>query len=338
MSTFRHAHVCGEGHSATSPNELVHSTYDLIVMTASWDSRCLCLCDVDVTANEGIGVFFANRGTLGLRDKHDPQVQRFLEESCSHTRFIERESEDLVGLWQQMWVATWESYVNVGRPLDVLLDLSTCPRYYAMAFLARGFRDGIVGRLTCFYAEGRYPPDPQEMAVDQFTAGKWETCSVPGLAGTADPGKKRLYVVSVGFEGSKTFRAVSSDDPDRVVVLFPEPGVDPSYPTRTKENNRLLFAEYGIGNDLMVKAPAGDAIKAWEALAESDVAADDENPFYLCCGTKPHSLAMALHALVADRTTVLYAKPAGHKEVEIEPSGVYWSYVLEDMALPEAHQ
>jgi hypothetical protein len=261
-------------------------------------------------------------------------VQGFLEGCCDSTRLIERESEDLVGLWEELWVATWEAYASVGRPLDVLLDLSTCPRYYAMAFLAQGFSEGIVGRLTCFYAEGRYPPDPKELAVDQFTAGKWETHSVPGLAGTADPGSRRLYVVSVGFEGSKTFRAVSSDDPDRVVVLFPNPGVDPSYPERTREKNRLLFAEYGIEERQLINAPAGDAIKAWQALAAAAPAGEDENPFYLCCGTKPHSLAMALHGLITERATVLYAKPAGHKEIQIEPSGVYWSFRLEDVTLP----
>lgn len=337
VSTFRQAHVAGEGKRAGRPEGLVGETYDLVVMTASWDSRCLCLCDLKLNAKEGIGIFFANRGVSGLRDRHDPRVRKFLGDSCERVETIERDSEDLSGLWQELWVATWRAYVNVGRPLHVLLDLSTCPRYYAMAFLAQGFREGIVGTLTCFYAEGKYPPNPPDLAVDQFTAGRWETHSVPGLTGTADPGKRRLYVVSVGFEGSKTFRAVSSDDPDRVLVLFPEPGVDPTYPERTKNNNRLLFTEYGIDEGSLIKAPAGDAIAAWERLAYGSLAGSEENPFYLCCGTKPHSLAMALHALIADRTTVLYAKPAGHKEIEIVPSGVYWSYRIEDVTLPTAH-
>lgn len=336
-SVFQQAYLSGVGRSSDTPADLLDDTYDLIVMTSSWDSRCLCLCDVPVSAKEGIGIFFANRGELGLRDKHDPRVLRFLENTCEHFEAIENESENLTGLWEDIWLAAWRAYGSVGRPLNVLLDLSTCPRYYAMAFLAQGLQEGIVGRLTCFYAEGEYPPDPREPAVDEFTAGKWEAHSVPGLIGTADPGSGRLYVVSVGFEGSKTFRAVSSDDPDRVVVLFPEPGVNPSYPARTRDNNRLLFSEYGIDDSCLLKAPAGDAIAAWEKLAISSFVRQGENPFYLCCGTKPHSVAMALHALVADKTTVLYAKPAGHKEIEITPSGIYWSYLIEDVTLPAAH-
>lgn len=335
-SHYRQAHLEGGGRCSETPAEVLDKEYDLIVMTASWDSRCLCLCDQDIRSTDGIGVFFSNRGTLGLRDQHDQRVTQFLEDHCQAMEVVEGESEDLRGLWEAMWVAAWKSYLAAGRPLDVLLDLSTCPRYYAMAFLAQGFRTGVVGRLTCFYAEGRYPPNPADANADQFTAGRWETRAVPGLTGTADPGNRRLYVVSVGFEGSKTFRAVSSDDPDRVAVLFPDPGVDPGYPERTQRENRLLFREYGIEDEDLIKAPAGDAITAWAALAEASVSRQDENPFYLCCGTKPHSLAMALHALVGERTTVLYAKPAGHKELEIVPSGVFWSYRIVDLTLPGA--
>jgi hypothetical protein len=291
--------------------------------------------DSEVTPKRrGEPIFFANRRVLGLRDAHDPKVTAYLKERCQAVTMIEHPSEDLDGLWQALWKATWEAYADVGRPMRVLLDLSTCPRYYAMALLAGGIRKGVIGSLTCFYAEGEYPETGPENTNEQFTAGRWETRDVPLLTGTADPGKDRLYVVSVGFEGAKTFRAVANDDADRVIVLFPRPGVRPNYPQRTLESNRVLYDEYNLKAEDEIAAPAGDAVAAWKALVEANPIRPNENPFYLCCGTKPHSLAMAMHALIEDRVTVLYAKPASHKEARITPLQAYWAFSVRDVSVP----
>lgn len=333
-TTFRHAFLEGQSETSDAVPGLVDGQYDLLVMTSSWDRRCLCLTDADVRATRGIGIFFSHRGVLGLRDHHDPKVASYLGERCGDVTRVERGSEDLDGLWQSLWEAAWEAYGLVGHPMRVLIDLSTCPRYYALALVAGGMRKGLVESVTCFYAEGEYPEPGPTNTNEQFTAGRWETRDVPYLTGTADPGKDRLYVVSVGFEGSKTFRAVSNDDADRVMILFPRPGVRPEYPDRTLASNRVLYEEYNVRGEDEIAAPAGDAIAAWRALAESGAVRANENPFYLCCGTKAHSLGMALQALIDDRVTVLYAKPASHKEARITPLNVFWAFRIRDLSVP----
>lgn len=331
---FRQAFLTGRSEKASSIPGLVDGEYDLLIMAASWDSRCLCLLSADVRARWGIGIFFENRGVLGLRDAHDPQVRDYLEHRCETVREIEHASEDLDGLWQELWKGAWEAYTNVGRPLRVLLDVSTCPRYYALALLSGGFRKGIVESVTCFYAEGQYPESREESTHEQFTTGRWKTRDVPFLTGTADPGNSRFYVVSLGFEGAKTYLAVSNNDADRVMVLFPRPGVRPDYPERTRRSNEVLYEEYGLDRRSEISAPAGDAVAAWAALAEASPTLPTENPFYLCCGTKPHAIALALHALIDERVTVLYAQPASHKEAAITPLDSYWAFRIRDLSVP----
>ena len=57
-----------------------------------------------------------------------------------------------------------------------------------------------------------------------------------------------------------------------------------------------------------------------------------ESVYYLCSGTKPHALALALRALCIGSPTVMYNLPERHSFVEVEPSGVYWTYGIEDLA------
>ncbi len=88
----------------------------------------------------------------------------------------------------------------------------------------------------------------------------------------------------------------------------------------------------------MITAPAGDAIAAWKALdSRKFESLDTEDPYYLCCGTKPHALAFALRALSLGEPTVLYNIPERHSFVDVEPTGKCWRFNIKDVsALPRS--
>jgi hypothetical protein len=285
----------------------------------------------DVTARSAVGVFFANRGEGTLRDAHDPKVKEFLGRVAETSRPIYRGSDELEDLWTDLWGAITDAADVTRRPLRVLLDLSTCPRFFAMALIAAGFRSHLIGELVVFYAEGKYPPRTDEDPHEPFTYGRWETVPVPLLEGQSDPGRPRHYVVSVGFEGSKTVRAVSSEGADNVTVVFPKPGVASEYEKRTMEENRILLEDFGISEDDVIFAPAGDAVAAWQALAEHRDRWTRDDAFYLPAGTKPHAIGMAIDAMLGGDVSVMYAKPATHKETAIKPLGHYWRFTIRDL-------
>lgn len=331
MTEFRRAWLHAVSEEGDTPSELIGGHYDLLVTTASWDSRCLCLVDCDLTADSGVGVFFSNRGEGTLRDAHDPKIEEFLDRAAQKSMRVQRGSDELDDLWADLWKAVTDAADASRRPLRVLLDLSTCPRYFAMALIAAGFRSHLVGELIVFYADGKYPPRTHEDPHEPFTYGRWSTVPVPLLEGQADPGLPRHYVVSVGFEGSKTVRAVSSEGADNVTVVFPRPGVIAEYEKRTMEENEILLEDFGIGEDEVIFAPAGDAVATWRALAQHRERWTCDDAFYLPAGTKPHSIGMALDAMLGGDVSVMYAKPATHKESAIEPLGHYWRFTIRDL-------
>ena len=169
-----------------------------------------------------------------------------------------------------------------------------------------------------------------------FTRGRWATVPVPFLSGLFHPNKRLFYLVSAGFEGDKTFRAISRADPDRVSLLFAKPGYCPEYESRALMANSSLIQEFVIPKSQIINAPGADAITTWRLLEQNKLHRNDsENCCYMCCGTKPHALALALSAISSGSIAVLYNIPEEHRVHETQPNGVFWTYTLQDVTTIE---
>jgi hypothetical protein len=329
ITRFRDSYLAGTSDCFNSAGEL-KGYFDVFLTASSWDSRCISITKAqDVKLGEAMPMYFDVRDTLGLRDKHDKILSDYCKQVSERTTSIHGSSRDVQLLWSKIHTGLIKIAEERKRPLHLLLDISTCPRYYASAVCAVGLVSGLMDKITVFYAEATYPEGAATEIA--FTGGRWQTVPIPGLLGRYQPESKRFYFVSVGFEGWKTLRVVARADPDRVSVLIPDPGVIPEYVEKAYNHNSELFDSYKIPEDQIVRAHAADAIGVWKALSAAALERQDENSYFLCCGTKPHSLAFALRALSLGFPTVLYNVPDEHKVVLTEPNGKFWRYVIEDV-------
>tara|TARA_B100000315_G_scaffold252171_1_gene288385 strand:- start:10443 stop:11048 length:606 start_codon:yes stop_codon:yes gene_type:complete len=196
--------------------------------------------------------------------------------------------------------------------------------------------EGTCKTLTVIYSEGEYEnenSDEVEKPYYVFTDGKWKTIAVPNFQGVWNPENNCHYIVSVGFEGRKTLRSVSEKDPDKVSILFPRPGFKQEYVDTALSENHRLFEKYCIPERNFVYAHAADAISAWRQLSIKKIDKNlRENTYFLCCGTKPHAIGIGLRALNASYPFVCYNIPEEHKFNDTFPSGVFWKYVITDLA------
>jgi hypothetical protein len=327
---YRQRHILGSSFKSDEAGELLSDKFDLMVLVSSWDTRCISIVEGDdLHAKYGVTMYFNARDNKGLRDKHDLLLENFCKASCSAFNKVCGSSTDVHGMWDKLLKLIIIARRECGRPIRVFVDISSCPKYFAMAILGYCLRTGIAEKVTMFYAEGIYEEKVEASEV-AFTGGHWSTVAVPSLEGTYDPEKKRFYLISVGFEGFKTLRVVSKADPNRVSVLFPNPGVLKEYAQRTREDNRELCI--GIPEEQIIEAHAADVIGCWRSLEEhSSESPDTENTYYLCCGTKPHAIAMALRAIALEYPAVLYNIPEKHSVVHIRPAGEFWRYDLQDI-------
>lgn len=331
---YRESFLDGTSTMNESPSSLIDGHFDFALISSSWDKRCKCITDAkNFRASHGALLLFETRDELGLRENHDRILREFVERQISMPFIIEGESTDTSTMWQKVWSAIVKASNALQRPMRLFVDLSTCPRYLSIGSVTRCIQSGIASDVTVFYAEGDYPEETSE--IDQhelFTTGKWDSLEIPGLQGTWDPEKKRAYLVSIGFEGTKTLWLVSRSEPDDVSILFPDPGVKPEYVERASQRNSSLLKRFRIPEERIIRAAAGDAVHAWKELSERHVDnPEQENVYYLCCGTKPHSLGLGLRAMAAHYPAVLYIVPHRHRVIDINPLGVYWRYDIRDL-------
>lgn len=333
VTSFRQGYLSGTSRRSGNLEALTIGDYDAVILTSSWDARSITLTAATKTKCDlGIALLFTCRDHQGLRDQHDPKIKSFLESISSRCSYVLGDSCDVNDIWGQLSSQLINLRKERQRPLRVLMDLSACPRYFALGVAALSFTHRVAKQVVVFYAEGVYNVGGGVSDI-AFTGGHWSTVAVPFLSGYFEPSKPRQYVVSVGFEGEKTLRAISRADPDRVSLLFPKPGVSPEYEKRAALANEPLVREFLIPESHVVNAPASDTVAVWKTLAKSAIIRSGRfNDYYLCCGPKPHALALGLHALAVGRPAVLYNIPDEHRVHQTRSNGVFWTYEINDLS------
>jgi hypothetical protein len=122
--------------------------FDVIVAASSWDKRCLCITNEhQVRAKFAIMLLFSMRDNQGLRDHHDPALEIYLRSVADSFESLLGSSTAVEGMWATLKDKLISIASALGRPISILLDISTLPR--ACLFIAqwRDLGDGAVMKL-----------------------------------------------------------------------------------------------------------------------------------------------------------------------------------------------
>jgi len=340
-NSYKNFGIKGKSHFSESINGLpIKPDYDHCIVCSSWDNRCLTLTKSSINdANEVTLIIFDNKDVNGKRDANDIELRKWAEQKFNKINILNGESVAVEECFSKLADLLLKSYLNLGRPLNILFDLSTCPRYIPLSTLARGFDLGFIKYIDFTYRECIYPTSEKGIVTGEeeikFTKGQWSTIPISGLTSNASPSAMTEYIVSLGFEGNKTLQVINKADPEFVKVLTPNPGFVEDYNSRVIDDNAELLSTFSIDPNHFINATAGDAIEAWDMVDNyRNVSNKLNNYVYLCAGTKAHSLALTLSALCSDNTSVLYNLPLEHSYVDISMTDKYWLYSIVNYAIP----
>ena len=338
ISKTRNSFVETASLKSTRVQDVYVGTYDFSIGSASWDKRSVAIAESnDFGAKHGVLFHFVKKDDEGLSEKHKSTLEQYYKPRISNLALELIEATSVKKNWSLLKQHLLRASQDLGRPLDVFIDLSTTPRYLTLGVLGVGFRNGIVRSLTYGYSEGKYVSSKNRQEL--FTEGGWAAVAIPGLSGEWEPHKSRHYDVSVGFEGVKTRQLVSKSEPDRVSVLFPDPPVDESYKTKTQTTNKPLIDDFHVDQKNQLRAHAADVVATLEVMEDASIERfETENCLYVCCGTKPHSLAFAIRSLIKNDPALLYIVPESHRVADVESNGTFWQYKVTACSSPRRAQ
>ncbi len=327
-SSFRDGYLSGESFSSERPSSVALRRLDLLILGVSEQSRC---CEITKAGQHEcsntvvLGVNDQNEFATKLIDYAGPELPKkdLLQDTADDDEVLVRLKNKVRSL-----------YIDKGEPLKVGVDLTCVSAYVSLGLVAYLMETGIACKFSAFYAEGSYPEESAiEDEHDLFTAGDWKPVAIPDLRYPWILQPNRMYVVAVGFEGNKTLRLCERREADCIHVLFPDPGVSSEYVEWTRVRNAALIERFGIEDSELLRANAADAIEAWKTLTDRNVEDFDRCEVeYLCCGTKPHSLAIALRSLCTRQGVVSDIVADEKLPADVEPVGVYWRYEIRNGA------
>jgi hypothetical protein len=270
-------------------------------------------------------VKFAEEGTSGRRPEHDAALSRFAADHAVKMVDLARRPTSAVDNWRDMITSlVLSARQELGRALDVVVDVSCLPKYYMLTLLGFCLSSGSVRSLKFFYAEGRYAPSDGNASLapqHAFTDGSWRSLQVPFLEGRWSPDKKVEILASIGFETFQARKLIRLYEAERHTLITPYPGFSAEYGEQSEREAKSLANNLDLQEQEILRCPAGDAA----AVALQVVELLDRGGRYkevgLCMGTKPHALGLGLAALVRPDFTLVCRMPDRYVETETPPTG-----------------
>lgn len=202
----------------------------------------------------------------------------------------------------------------------------------------------MVRDIYLFYAEVEYALGPVSSPIVEMdgegrltlanrtesgfslTSGKWSTVTIPYLDGFSSPERPRHMLVSLGGEGTKTQALLEQYEPEIISLIYPVPGISDRYDRIVRSDNEGVEARFKGRISDRVDKSYGTVESVFQYCCDRFVNRGAEDVYFLCCGSKPHSIGLALATRVLDGPTLVVRVPTSYMETDNQPTGVSYLY------------
>jgi hypothetical protein len=334
-SGFRRGHLSVTEHDRFTADHQLDG--DFLLLVSSWERRSTEILNARHPMYRDAAVLqFAETGESGRRAEHDQRLTAFAAENADNVhQLAQLSSADFFGWRDALFDVLLGAASAVGRPIDVVVDLTCLPKYFALLLFGFSFHAGLVRRMSFFYAEGRYAPSESNLMLStdhSFTLGDWRSLPVPYLEGELNPERKIRIIASIGFETFQARKFIRTYEAEQHILIVPSPGLSPEYQERAEAEAQALATNLDIGLAELRRAHAGSAIVMANDVIDLADETHRHNDVLLCLGTKPHALGMGIAALLRPQLTLVCRIPSSYAETETPATGKSWIYDVLDLS------
>lgn len=319
-------------HDATG---LMNGSFDFVVVGASWDKRCRTVIDSAELATDSTALIrYTSSGVSGTSSTSFALLESYLSARTKNTvAVLTVDSAQMVETWTAIRRAVVQAYTELGRPLNIAIDLSSVPRYVSMGLLGFGYKSGCAARMTFWYTAAKsyraLSDVTKPMSTSEFTLGTWLPQPIPVLSRPTSGSAPMRLLVSTGLEGSLTMGLVDDLEPARVRLVY-STGNNATLIARVHEENAALEDAYFVQEDDIVEWSLFDVggLSAEIAKSVDEICFDQHARLLehslLICGPKTHALAFAVAACQSDVKNVFFGLAETRREVTGDPVGPFY--------------
>lgn len=295
---------------------------DFFITCASWEGRCLGLLDKLAGYRCRKVIIFAYKTPNHLREKNLKQMKAVLAK-LAPIEVIRTSHDDPLGAVLELF--THLASIRKGKDLQVTWDVSGFTKRHLLVLLEATRMRGAFRAYQCYHTE------PMEYPVSGG-AGRSRGISSPKsvelLRGPFFPSKDTILIIFLGYEGHRAHSLWQNLEPNRTILVIPEPAYRVSWAGRTEKQNNLLMSS--LPQEALLKSHslrARDTVTMLEqALLGENPLIDRYNVWIAPFGTKAQTLGLFWFWSAHPRiVSVVNASPVLYEtaEVFVEP-GESW--------------
>jgi hypothetical protein len=311
---------------------------DLFISFVSWEERSVAVAKSSVLAAKNVVFRFAGPVGDELKDKREREMQVALSSrGASVQRVLGAPSTQCAENFDKLATIVRLAVQEQRRPINLLLDISCCPKSFLTFLLGYCLANGFVRTIQFFYAHTKYEnkvdADPQgEQVMFRFTDGEWSALQVPFLEGTYRPSAPRKLVVMMGAEIATTESFLRRYQPDKLELVAPRPGVTKQIDDAVDRGVHTLMNRFEIPDSGLKLVGPHDAVGSATACREYMDQDSGMDVSLVCLGTKPHAIGAAVIASTDSKATLVCRVPKYYSQSPGQPTGEASIYQIEDLS------
>lgn len=220
--------------------------------------------------------------------------------------------------------------ISSDRNIKILLDISAFIKPYFFRLLKKMLIFEGYEKIFIAYTEPKYYKKNKSDSYN-FGEGTKKIAEIPGFGYHENVSKKRLLVMTLGFEGNRSIDTQRNLEPDSTIAI----NGFPSYIIDYKDQSILLNKNFLISSESFQNMRYASASDPFETKTVLEKIYREWNENYNITvsplGTKPMALGVALFVLKNPDVRVVFSFPGEYNELgSSEDYGKTWLYKIDN--------
>lgn len=295
---------------------------DFFITCASWEGRCLGLLKKLAGYRCRKIIIFAYKTPNPLREQNLKEMQRVLG-ALAPVKLIRCQHLDPIESAQAL--AKELSRVKGGKELKVTWDVSGFTKRHLLVLLEATRVWRSFSAFQCYQTEpAEYPVSGGAGRSRGISSSK----TIELLRGPFFPSKDTVLVIFLGYEGHRAHSLWQNLEPNRTLLVIPDPPYRASWAGRTEKQNNLLLSV--LPSEVLYRSHSLRAIDTVELLERMLLAPGGYlgryNLWIAPFGTKAQTLGLFWFcAKYPQRISVVNASPVLYETANVfVPAGESW--------------